>query len=60
MNNPIMYYDPTGHFAISLTMLGLIIGVAIGVTAGGIAAYNIAKTMASKVGNCSDGLWLVL
>ena len=42
-NDPINKYDPTGHFAISLTVLGLIIGAAIGVTAGGIAAYNIAK-----------------
>ena len=43
MNDPINKYDPSGHFAISLTMLGLIIGAAIGATAGGIAAYNIAK-----------------
>ena len=43
MNNPIMYADPSGHFAISLTMLGLIIGAVVGATAGGIVAYNIAK-----------------
>ena len=43
LNNPIMYVDPSGHFAISLTMLGLIIGAVVGATAGGIAAYNIAK-----------------
>ena len=42
-NDPINKYDPTGHFAISLTVLGLIIGAAIGATAGGIVAYNIAK-----------------
>lgn len=42
-NDPINKYDPTGHFAISLTVLGLIIGAAIGATAGGFAAYNIAK-----------------
>ena len=42
-NDPVNKYDPTGHFAISLTMLGLIIGAAIGATAGGIAAYTIAK-----------------
>ncbi len=42
-NDPINKYDPTGHFVISLTILGLIIGTAIGATAGGIASYNIAK-----------------
>ena len=42
-NNPIMYTDPNGEFAISLTMLGLIIGAVIGATAGGIVAYNIAE-----------------
>ena len=42
-NDPVNKYDPSGHFAISLTLLGLIIGAAIGATAGGIAAYNIAK-----------------
>ena len=42
-NNPIMYTDETGAFAISLTMLGLIIGAVIGATAGGIIAYNIAE-----------------
>ena len=31
-----MFYDPSGHFAISLTVLGLIIGAAIGATAGGL------------------------
>ena len=58
-NDPINKYDPTGHFAISLTVLGLIIGAAIGATAGGIAAYTIAKNNVLKVGNCSDGLWLI-
>ena len=42
-NDSINKYDSTGHFAISLTLLGLIIGAAIGATAGGIDAYNIAK-----------------
>ena len=42
-NDPVNKYDPSGHIAISLTVLGLIIGAAIGATAGGIAAYNIAK-----------------
>ena len=38
-NNPVMYSDPSGKFAMSLTILGLIIGA----TAGGIIAYNVAK-----------------
>jgi len=29
-NNPIMYVDPTGHFAISLLVIGFIVGAAIG------------------------------
>ena len=47
-NDPINKYDPSGHFAISLTMLGLIIGAAIGATVGGIAAYNIAKDQGAE------------
>ena len=66
-NDPINKYDLSGHFAISLTMLCLIIGAAIGATVGGIAAYNIAKdqgaegwelfgwTMAGIVGGCIVG-----
>ena len=42
-NNPIMFSDPNGTFAISLTILGLIIGATIGATAGGVIAYNVAK-----------------
>lgn len=42
-NNPVMYSDPMGEFAISLTLLGLIIGATIGATTGGIIAYNVAK-----------------
>lgn len=38
-----MYIDPSGEFAISLTILGLIIGAVAGATAGGIVAYNVAK-----------------
>lgn len=38
-----MYVDPDGNFAISLTILGLIIGAVVGATAGGIIAYNVAK-----------------
>ena len=40
---PVMYSDPSGKFAISLTILGLIIGAVVGATAGGIVAYNVAK-----------------
>lgn len=43
LNNPIMNFDPTGKFAISLTLLGLIVGAVIGATAGGVVAYNVAK-----------------
>ena len=42
-NNPVMLTDETGEFAISLTVLGLIIGATIGATAGGIIAYNVAS-----------------
>ncbi len=35
-NNPVMYIDPNGHFPISLTILGLILGVGAGL---GTAAY---------------------
>lgn len=38
-----MNVDPSGEFAISLTILGLIIGAVIGATAGGVVSYNIAK-----------------
>ena len=47
-NNPIMNVDPDGHFAISLTMIGLIVGAVIGATARGIAAYNIAKDQGAE------------
>ena len=43
-HNPIMYYDPTGHFAVTLTVIGLIIGAIIGATIGGIVAYNVASS----------------
>ncbi|MDD4157009.1 MAG: RHS repeat-associated core domain-containing protein [Candidatus Cloacimonetes bacterium] len=42
-NNPAMNVDPSGCFAISLTILGLIIGAVVGATAGGIVAHNVAK-----------------
>ncbi len=47
-NDPVNYSDPSGHFAISLTILGLIIGATIGATVGGIAAYNIAKNQGAE------------
>jgi RHS repeat-associated protein len=47
-NNPVMYSDPSGKFAISLTMLGLIIGAVVGATAGGIVAYNVAKDQGAE------------
>ena len=43
LNNPVIYSDPTGHFAITLTAIGLIAGAIVGATAGGVVAYSIAK-----------------
>ena len=37
-NNPIMYTDASGNFAISLTFLGFIIGAVWGAATGGITA----------------------
>ena len=48
-----MYFDPSGKFAISLTVLGLIVGAVIGATAGGIVAYNVAKD------HCAEGWELI-
>ena len=42
-NDPVNKIDPSGHFAISLTVLGLIIGAVVGATAGGVVAYDVAK-----------------
>ena len=44
-NDPINYYDPTGHFLISTAVLiGAIIGAVVGAGVGfGIAAYNDYK-----------------
>ena len=51
MNNPVMYSDPSGHFAISIFLAcvigGLIAGAIIGGTAGGIVAYNLAAETGS-------------
>ena len=43
-DNPVMYRDEKGKFAISLTTLGLIIGAVLGATAGGLISYSIAKS----------------
>ena len=44
-NNPVMGYDPTGHFLISTAVLiGAIVGGVIGATVGGVASYNAAKS----------------
>lgn len=42
-NNPICNYDPSGEFAISLTVLGLVIGVAAGAIIGGAVTHNVAE-----------------
>ncbi|MDE5868413.1 MAG: hypothetical protein K2H02_05660, partial [Anaeroplasmataceae bacterium] len=39
-NNPVMYYDPTGHSAI---IVGLIIGAIVGAAIGGAVAYSYAS-----------------
>ena len=41
-NNPVMSIDPSGEFAISLTLLGFIIGAIIGATVGGVVAGTVA------------------
>ena len=43
-NNPVMGVDKTGNFAISLTILGLIIGAVVCSAVGGAVAYNVAKS----------------
>ncbi len=42
-NNPVMYTDSTGYFAVSILVIGLVAGAIIGGAVGGVAAYNIAK-----------------
>ena len=43
-NDPINYYDPTGHFMISTAVLiGALIGAAVLGTVGGVVAYNVAE-----------------
>ena len=42
-NNPVCNYDPNGELAISLTVLGLIIGATLGAVAGGIVAHEVAE-----------------
>ena len=48
-------YDSTGHFAISLTLLDLIIGAVSITTAGGDVAYDIAKKVELKVESLQGG-----
>ena len=44
-NNPVMGYDPTGHFLISTAVLiGAIVGGVIGGTVGGVSTYTVAKS----------------
>ena len=42
-NDPVNYCDPSGRFAISLATIGVIFGATLFATAGGVAAYNMAK-----------------
>ena len=47
-NDPVNYYDPSGHFMISTAVavgfwIGLAVGGIAGATAGGIIAHNIAE-----------------
>ena len=44
MNNPIMYVDPTGHFAISTLILCGLALVGMGLTIGGVASDNNVMT----------------
>ena len=55
-NNPIMCTDETGAFAISLTMLGLIIGAVIGATAGDNIAEEQGATGWELVGWTALGI----
>ncbi len=41
-NNPVMNIDPTGTFAITLTLLGFIIGAVLGAVVGGAVAGTVA------------------
>ena len=47
-NDPVNFVDPSGHLAISLTILGLIFGGVAGATAGGIISYTTAKKQGSQ------------
>lgn len=47
-NDPVNYCDPSGRLAISLAMIGLIVGAVIGAAAGGVAAYSIAKNQGAE------------
>ena len=42
-NNPVMYVDPTGHFALTTFIIGVAAFALIGGIVGGIISYNSAK-----------------
>ncbi len=52
-NDPVNYYDPSGHFAIStLIILGLIaVGAIVGGTVAGVSSYNNGNTGWELVGD---------
>lgn len=52
-NDPVNYYDPSGHFAIStLIILGLIaVGAVVGGTVAGVSSYNNGNTGWKLVGD---------
>ncbi|MDE6088139.1 MAG: hypothetical protein K2G25_07105, partial [Oscillospiraceae bacterium] len=53
-NNPVLYFDPSGHFIITALLIGAAAGALIGGTIGGISSYNAAKEE-EKTG--SDLFW---
>ena len=56
-NDPVNYYDPSGHFAIStLIILGLIdVGAVVGGTVAGVSSYNNGNTGWELVGDVLGG-----
>ncbi len=47
-NDPINFVDPSGCFAIELTVLGMIVFGTIGATLGGLVAYNVAQNSGAE------------